>query len=167
MKAKLIKYIKEVVVFFIILTIATNLISIYKSRNLNTQPLSINSVKLINNQSYIFEHTDKPVLIHFWATWCPTCNLEASNIEFLSKYFEVITIAVKSGSNDEIKEWLSKNGYDYSVVNDTKGVLSSHFNIMAFPTTLIYDKNKNLVFSEVGYTSTLGLLLRMFFAEHF
>ena len=167
MKAKLIKYIKEIITFFIILTIAANVISLYKSQSLNHKPLNISSVKLLDNQPYIFENADKPVLIHFWASWCPTCKLEASNIEFLSKYFEVITIAVKSGSDDEIKEWLSKNGYDYRVVNDSEGVLSSHFNIMAFPTTLIYDKNKNLVFSEVGYTSTLGLLLRMLFVKYF
>lgn len=164
MKRKIIKYLKEIITFFIILGVSANLISIYKSRNLNHQPLSIESLKLIDNKSYTFKSTDKPVLIHFWASWCPTCKLEASNIEFLSNYFEVVTIAVKSGSNKEIQDWLSKEGYGYNVVNDNEGAISSHFNIMAFPTTLIYDKDKNLIFSEVGYTSTLGLVLRMLWA---
>jgi hypothetical protein len=51
------------------------------------------------------------------------------------------------------------------VINDSSGFISSEFNIAAFPTTFIYDKEKNLVFSEVGYTSTLGLWLRMLWAS--
>lgn len=164
MKTKLIKYIKEIVTFLIILTIAANVISLYKSQDINNKPLKLDSAKLINNQSYSFKATNKPILIHFWATWCPTCKLEASNIEFLANYFEVITVAVKSGSDADIQKWLSKHDYDYRVVNDNNGILSSQFNISVFPTTLIYDKNKKLIFSEVGYTSTAGLVLRMLWA---
>lgn len=167
MKAKLIKYIKEIVTFFIILAVASNLISIYKSQDVNKTPLSIESLRLIDNKTYDIKNSTKPILIHFWATWCPTCKMEASNIETLSKYFEVITIAVKSGSDNEIKKWMSEKGYDYNVVNDNDGVLSSHFGVMAFPTTFIYDKEKKLRFSEVGYSSTLGLWLRMLFADKF
>ena len=54
------------------------------------------------------------------------------------------------------------NNFDYKVINDKNGVLAKQFNIAAYPTTFIYDKINNLVFSEVGYTSTLGLFLRMF-----
>jgi len=28
---------------------------------------------------------DQGVLIHFWATWCPVCNLENDNIQAISK----------------------------------------------------------------------------------
>ncbi|MBS9782507.1 MAG: hypothetical protein KGV43_01740 [Arcobacter sp.] len=38
-------------------------------------------------------------------------------------------------------------------------ILSMKVNIQAFPITLIYDKDKNLKFSEVEYTSTFGLYL--------
>jgi predicted secreted protein len=53
----------------------------------------------------------------------------------------------------------------FKVVNDEYGLLSTEFNVKAFPTTFIYDKNKNLKFTEVGYTSTFGLKLRLWWSS--
>ncbi|MBN2781803.1 MAG: protein disulfide oxidoreductase [Campylobacterales bacterium] len=154
MKTKIKRYTKEVLLFIVTITIAANILSLYKSQNLNKQPLAL---------EYQFKK-DKPILIHFWATWCPTCKVEASNIEKISKDFEVLTIAVNSGSNKEIKEYMDKNGYTFRFINDADSKVAKEFNIQAYPTTLIYDKDKNLVFSEVGYTSTIGLYIRLWWA---
>ncbi|MDO8454274.1 MAG: redoxin domain-containing protein [Sulfurimonas sp.] len=164
MKEKIKRYIKEIVIFLVIITVLANVISIYKSIELNKQPLNINEITLIDNEKYIFTR-DKPLLIHFWASWCPTCKLEASNIDFISKKFEVVTIAVKSGSDDEVEEFLAANNLTFNVANDDSGFFAKKFNISVFPTTLIYDKDRNLIFSEVGYTSTVGLYLRMLWAD--
>jgi len=146
------------------MSIFANVISLYKSQTLTDAPLSIKSLKLINNKSYNFPD-DKPVLIHFWATWCPTCKLEAPNIEFISKHFNVLSIAVNSGTNDDLKKYLQETGYSFNVVNDENTILSQQFNIAGYPTTFIYNSDKKLIFSEVGYTSIIGLYLRMWWAN--
>lgn len=160
MKDKIKKYLKEGVIFVIMLTIAMNAISYYNSLDLNKDKLTIESFKLLDDTTYIVSK-DKPLLVHFWATWCPTCKLEASNIEKISKDYEVITIAVQSGTKEEIEKYLDEHNLTFKVVNDEDGFYSQKFNIKAFPTTFMYDKNKNLKFSEVGYTSTAGLYSRM------
>ena len=157
-------YLKEIAIFIVVMTIFANLLSLYKSSDLNSESLQLNSVTLLHNQEFIIDN-NKPVLIHFWATWCPTCKVEASNIEFISKHYNVLTIAVNSGTNSELLEYLNENNFTFKVVNDKHSLYSSEFKIAAFPTTFIYDKDKNLVFSEVGYTSTIGLYLRMLWAE--
>lgn len=160
MKDKIKKYLKEGVIFVIMLTIAMNAISYYNSLDLNKDKLTIESFKLLDDTTYIVSK-DKPLLVHFWATWCPTCKLEASNIEKISKDYEIITIAVQSGTKEEIEKYLDEHNLTFKVVNDEDGFYSQKFNIKAFPTTFMYDKNKNLKFSEVGYTSTAGLYSRM------
>ncbi|MCD6190031.1 MAG: redoxin domain-containing protein [Sulfurimonas sp.] len=156
-------YLKEIAIFIVVMTIFANILSIYKSSDLNNEALTLNSITLMNNELYSFKE-DKPILIHFWATWCPTCKLEASNIEMISKQYEVISVAVNSGSNKEIQNYLNEHGFTFKVVNDQQSIYSSEFKIAAFPTTFIYDKNRDLVFSEVGYTSTIGLYFRMWWA---
>ena len=164
MKRKILNYLKEIVLFIVVITIMANVMSLYKSQDLNQQPLKFQYALLLDGSKYYFKE-DKPLLIHFWATWCPTCKLEASNIDMIAKEYEVVTIAVKSGSNKEIKQFLEENNLSFKVVNDSKSLLASEFQLGAFPTTFIYDKEKKLIFSEVGYTSTLGLWLRLWWAS--
>lgn len=155
MKNKIIHYTKEILFFSIVMIVLANLISIYKSSDLNKDSLEIN---------YPYDKS-KPILIHIWATWCPTCKLEASNIQNISKDYQVLTYVVKSGSNNDIVNYMQENELDFNTINDQSGFYASKFNVAAYPTTLIYDKDQNLVFSEVGYTSTLGLKLRMWYAS--
>ena len=161
---KIKKYIKESIIFILMLTVSMTAISYYRALDLNKDKLEIQNFTLLDNSEYIIPK-DKPVLVHFWATWCPTCKFEAANIEKISKDYEVITIAVQSGSKKEIEKYLNENKLTFKVVNDENSLYSQKFNIKAFPTTLIYDKEKNLKFSEVGYTSTVGLYSRMLLAK--
>ncbi len=160
MKNKLIKYTKEILKTLIMVTIILNIVSYYKSLDLNKEKLDINTFTLLDGTKYQLKKA-KPLILHFWATWCPTCKFESSNIQKISEDYEVLSIAVQSGNKEKIKQYLEENNLSFKVVNDIEGKYSQKFNIQAFPTTLIYDKNKKLRFSEVGYTSTFGLYLRM------
>ncbi len=160
MKEKIKKYAKEGLISIIILAIVMNALSYYRSLDLNKDKLDISTFTLLDGSVYTVPQ-DKPLIIHFWATWCPTCKFEASNIEKISKDYEVLTIALQSGTKEEIDAYLAQNNLTFKVVNDNDGYFSSKFNIKAFPTTLIYDKDKNIKFTEVGYTTTAGLYSRM------
>jgi len=164
MKEKLKNYAKEIVVFFIIMTIFANIMSYYRSGDLNKESFSAINMTLLDGKKFVLPQ-EKPLLVHFWATWCPTCKLEASNIKLISQNYKVLTVAVKSGTDEEIQQFLDENSLNFNVLNDSKGLFSSEYKIAAFPTTFIYDKDRKLVFSDVGYTSTWGLWLRMWWAS--
>ncbi len=157
-------YFKEIIFFFILITIFANALSAYRSMDLNKSSLNVESVTLLSNIKYEIPK-DKTIVVHFWATWCPSCKLQASNIQKISENYEVLTIAYKSGTDSEIKQYLQDNQLNYNVVNDNNGYITNKFDVTVFPTTIIYDKNRNIVFSDVGYTSTLGLYLRMWWAS--
>lgn len=163
MKAKILHYTKELLLFLFVITLFSNLLSYYKSSNLNKDTLPQFQAPLLDASIYTTQN-EKPTLMHFWATWCPTCKAEIDNIERLSHYYNIITIVVKSGSNEEIKSYIKERNLNFKVINDRDGFLAEKFNISAYPTTFIYDKNGDLSFSEVGYTSSLGLFLRAWWA---
>jgi len=164
MKEKIIHYAKEILIFFVIMTVFANVLSLYKSSNLNKLPFNLVNITLLDGSKYTL-NKDKAILVHFWATWCPTCKVEASNIDTIADKYQVITVAIKSGSNLEISQFMKEHELDFKVLNDDKGFIANKFNIAAYPTTFIYNKNRELVFSEVGYTSTWGLWLRMWWSE--
>jgi len=149
------KYLKEIIKSVIIITVVLNAYSYYRAQDLNKDILPIKNINL----------NERPLMIHFWATWCPVCKIEAANIQEISTKYKVITIATQSGSDEDIEKYMKENNVNFTFVNDYDSSYADLFNIKVFPTTLIYDKNKNLVFSDVGYTSTLGLYLRMWWAS--
>jgi len=160
------KWGKEIVTTLVMVFVIANAISFFRAPDIQDKNLpEINSF-LTNQELYSsLDSKDKPLLIHFWATWCPTCKLEAGNIQTLSEHFNVITIAVKSGSNEEINAYLKEHDLNFKVINDKEGRLAQQFKVPAFPTTFIYNKEAKLSFSEVGYTSTWGLYLRMWWTS--
>jgi len=161
---KIKSFAKEILVFVVTLIIISNAISYYKSSDLNKDSLDIKTLTLIDGSTYNIPK-NKAILVHFWGTWCPVCKLEASNIDAISKSYEVITIAVDSKDNENIKKYLKDNNVNFKVHNDTQSKIANNYNISVYPTSFIYDKNGKLVFTEVGYSSTLGLKLRMWWAN--
>jgi thiol-disulfide isomerase/thioredoxin len=164
MMKKIKHYIKEIILFTIVMIVFANIVSYYKSMDLNKDALKTFSSYLID-KSYYTTPKNKAILVHIWATWCPVCKLESSNIDKISKKYEVITIAVNSGNNEDIAKYLKENNLNFKVINDKNGNFAKEFGVSVYPTSFIYDKNGNMVFSEVGYTSYVTLYIKMLWAS--
>ncbi|SFV55387.1 Membrane protein, suppressor for copper-sensitivity ScsD [hydrothermal vent metagenome] len=162
------KVFKEIIIGLVLLFIISNIISYIRKPDLQNKNIPELNLKDINDKSINFiDYKGKPLVLHFWATWCPVCKLELSNINSISnsKDYKIITIAVNSGDDKEIKEFMREKDVDFIVINDKDGELSKEFLVKAFPTTIIYDSNGELMFGEVGYTTTAGLLARLKLAD--
>lgn len=160
-KDKIKKYAKEVALFVLFMTLFANIVSFYRSYDLHKIPLDEEMISVLDKNFT----KDEPVLIYFWATWCPICKMQSSNIEAISKKFSVITVAVKSGDDAKIEQYLKSNNLSFRVVNDMDGLVAKKFNLSVFPTTVIYNQKGESFFSDVGYTTVFGLWLRMWWAK--
>ena len=163
-KKRLKKIILELFFMGLILFGVSNILSYIRKPTLDSNRLPTQSFKLIDGTSYT-PQKGKPLLIHFWATWCGVCSMEAPNIERVSKKYEVLTIAVQSGSTENIKAQMKKEGVTFKVVEDPNGMLSRQFKVSAFPTDFIYNAKGKLYSIDVGYTTTACLLARLKLAE--
>jgi thiol-disulfide isomerase/thioredoxin len=113
----------------------------------------------------LMSHKELPVLIHFWSTWCPVCGLEASTIDQLSKDHAVVTVAMQSGQDQEVNNYLQEHELGFSTINDPQGRISSAWRVKGLPTSYIVDKDHKIRFVSVGYTPELTLRLRLWLAE--
>lgn len=166
MGASIKSFIYNAFVVLLIVFVITNVVSFLRKPELSSPKLPYFLLENTQGEPLSsYDYNGKPLVLHFWATWCPTCKLEASAIEALSKEYDVITIAVNSGRDAEINAYLQERGYTFNVINDHEGKFASKFDIKAFPTTLIFDQQNSYVYSDVGYTSYWGLKLRLFLAS--
>jgi len=158
------KFLKELATGLIVVFIFVNIINYLRQPEPSSNMLSTGEVVLLDDSRYTF-HTGKPVIIHFWASWCRVCKAEASNIEHLAKKYDLLTVAVNSGDDQELLTYMQSQRLHFKVLNDQNGSWAKRFNVEVFPTTFIYDAQGKLLFTEVGYTTTAGLLARMKIAE--
>ncbi len=156
------KYIlKEITITLLILFVVSMGLNYIRKPDINENIYSYELTDIKNSKIDMQLYKGKPLVVHFWATWCPICKLEAANIERLSKEYNVITIAVNSGLDEEINTFMKEHQLSYKVIHDKSATLAKKFNIEVYPTTLIYDKEGELKFTEVGYSTTLGLKARL------
>ncbi len=107
----------------------------------------------------------RPVLVHFWATWCAVCRLEESSIQAIAQDYQVITVAMRSGSDGEVISYLKERGLDFPVLNDPAGVLASRWGVTAVPASFVIGGEGHIRYTEVGYTTEAGLRMRLWLAE--
>lgn len=106
----------------------------------------------------------KPVLLHFWATWCGVCKAEQSNIDTLARALPVLSVASRSGQASQVAAYVREHAIAPEVIADPSGALAGRFGVHAFPTSFVIDAAGRIRHAEVGYTSELGLRLRMWLA---
>ncbi len=87
----------------------------------------------------------KPVLINFWATWCPPCREEMPYLqqiydEWSSKGLVLLTIDIGE-TPAQIKEFMQNNNLSLPVLLDATKSVAQRYNITGIPTTFLIDKN--------------------------
>ena len=106
----------------------------------------------------------QPVLVHFWATWCPVCRAEQGSIEALAKEYPTITVAMQSGDAGAVAAHLNKEALSFPVLNDPDGTIAAQWGVRAVPASFVVDGAGRIRCVEVGYTTGVGLRLRLWWA---
>ena len=106
----------------------------------------------------------RPVLVHFWATWCPVCRITDGAIESIADDHAVVTVALQSGTPDEIRAFMRETGQDFPVVSDPDGRLAQAWGVAGVPTSFVIDGDGRIRSSIVGVSTEPGLRLRLWLA---
>ena len=116
-------------------------------------------------QQFHLSDAPKPLLVHFWATWCGICKLEQNSIQSIHADYPVITIAMQSGSDAEIQAYLDEHQLNFPVINDASGELSARYGVKGVPASFIVDGRQQIIAVERGFTTEWGLRLRLWWAK--
>ena len=103
---------------------------------------------------------DKPVLVYFWATWCSVCSFVSPSVDFVNGQMQVVTVALNSGENKRVQQYLRAKDYDFIVVNDSRGEIGREWGISLTPTIIVIDKGE-VTSVTTGFTSPFGMWARM------
>jgi thiol-disulfide isomerase/thioredoxin len=96
------------------------------------------------------ELAGKPLLVEFWATWCPPCRKSIPHLnEIYSKYKGQGLQIVGITDEDEatVQKFLKQIPMDYNVAINTPGSIFQEFGVQAIPTAFLVDKSGKIVWT--------------------
>lgn len=161
LKKKYSRWIIEIVLILIVITA----VKLWVQRDVVTGVAPNITASLLSGETFdLYQSKPRPILVYYWATWCPVCKLQKSNIENISKDHALISIAMQSGHNEEVKEYMREENLSFKVINDEYGALSKKYKIRGVPAAFIVNRENKIEFVEVGYSTELGLRLRLWWA---
>jgi peroxiredoxin len=97
----------------------------------------------------------KPVMINFWATWCPPCREEIPVITKMygeregGSSYEVLGVATQSDTST-IRAFAAEFGMDFPLLPDVNSNVVSTYHVLPIPTTFFVDKDGIIRFIQTG-----------------
>lgn len=134
----------------------------YQQRTLVEGPAPALHAALLDGGSFdLATARGAPLLVYFWATWCPVCRLEQGSIESLARDHRVVTVALQSGEPATVRKYLEEHGLRVPVINDPDGAIARVWGVRATPTLFFIDRGGSIRFRELGYTTETGMRVRL------
>jgi len=134
----------------------------YQQRTLIEGPAPALHAELVNGGRFdLATARGTPMLVYFWATWCPVCRLEQGGIESLARDHQVVTVALQSGEPAAVRTYLKEHGLRAPVINDPDGAIAQAWGVRATPALFFLDRDGRIRFRELGYTTEAGMRIRL------
>lgn len=121
---------------------------------------------LDGNQVSLNDADRKEAVLYFFAPWCSVCSASSHNINALREVYakkDLAVYAVGLGweSKDDLVRFADEHALSVPVLIGTEQT-SKDYRISIFPSIYILDEGHRIAHRLVGYTTELGLRLRVF-----
>jgi thiol-disulfide isomerase/thioredoxin len=106
-----------------------------------------------------------PMLIEFWATWCPNCReLMPALLDVEKKYgkrvkFVALAVAINQ-SPERVRRFLAAHPLPHETFYDTEGKAAGAFDAPATSYVVVLDKTGKVVYTGLGGKQDLAAALK-------
>lgn len=111
----------------------------------------------------------KPVIVEFWATWCPICEellprMEAAQKKYGDRAeFVVVAVAVNQSRNS-VRRHLDRHPMPFTFLWDGNGAAVRAFQAPSTSYIAVLDTNGKVVYTGVGSDQNIGAAIETAFA---
>ena len=110
------------------------------------QPLDLSGTTIDGKKLSLRNFKGKPVLVHYWATWCEPCKVDIARIRELQEKYQrdivVVGIAL-DGDKSSLQRFLQSKPLNWPQLYEPGGLdgrLAEELGVLTLPTMLLLDK---------------------------
>ncbi|MFC1994739.1 redoxin domain-containing protein [Chloroflexota bacterium] len=87
----------------------------------------------------------RPVLLNFWASWCPPCRAEMPYLQSVwekSKDGDLVMLAINKGEQKQkVRDFVTSLGYTFPIGLDTDTLVAHAYRAYSIPRTFFIDRS--------------------------
>lgn len=106
----------------------------------------------------------KATMMVVWAPWCGVCKFESPNVSRVHRWMgeraNVVSLAIGYRDYASITGFVRDHSVDYPVLVGDEDIEEA-LRVQRLPTVFFFDEQGEVTFRTSGYTTTLGLLIRL------
>lgn len=110
-------------------------------------------VDMEGDKHHLSDYRGKPLIINFWATWCPPCREEMPSMNRAwNKVKEDVSMLAINVGEDEDTIFIFSADYpiDFPVLLDHSGDVIRQWPVKGLPSTFVLDREGNIRYMAVG-----------------
>jgi thiol-disulfide isomerase/thioredoxin len=164
-KAWLLPILKQLLIFIAVVVV----IGQWQSRHLPSGEAPVSGVRTIAGDSQSLPIKGQATLIYFFAPWCGVCKLSMPNLNTIQRLFPTLSInavALDFESEEDVRKFSEDLGLRVPILLGGEDLRKS-WQIDAYPTYMIIDSSGKIRASAIGYSSQLGMILRVTWTKIF
>ncbi len=100
------------------------------------------------------DYQGRPVILHFWATWCPYCKkLQPKLVELKNQYkdsgIEIVSISFNEDEGARPQDVIFERGYDFVTAVNGESVVDT-YGVKGTPTTFFINRQGKAVYKSTS-----------------
>jgi len=111
------------------------------------------------------DYRGQPVMLNFWATWCPPCKEEIPDMQKFYEENDIVVLAVNltdtEMSKKNVQKFADEYGITFPVVLDVDSETSLLYKINPIPTSYMIDKEGMITHKQYG-AMTYEMMMKKF-----
>ncbi|PFG45806.1 thioredoxin [Vibrio sp. ES.051] len=166
-KRKSLKYwLGQVLQMVLMITVISVAIDWYRTKDIPKEQAPPLSAVMTNGEylDVIAQSHEAPVVVYFWATWCPACKFVSPSVSWLSDDYTIVGVSGTSGPDQRVEQFMQSKEYRFDNINDPKGKIMQAWKVNVTPTLYIL-KNGKVSSITTGVTTPVGILARIWLAR--